>query len=164
METNWWVSQHSGIQKTCVGLAKEGRVTVATLVMCSQRWWKPGIRIVGCSGFRMELEEGKNQGLPLQITRVWAESNPGRLCACLAYVRCWDQFSVPQNKELWYRPQAQQSIVQHCMAAGKSQLKAYKRISAPHCKHALVRSPKAKPTQSKSVWENRNRKDPNCNP
>lgn len=86
-----------------------------------------------------ELEEGKNQGLPLQTSRVWAESNPGRLCACRAYVRCWDQFSVPQNKELCYRPQAQQSIVQHCMAAGKSQLQAYKRTSASHCKHALVR-------------------------
>lgn len=103
-----------------------------------------------------ELEEGKDQGLPLQISRE-ALRLPS-LCEVLGSVL--GTTKQPQNNELCCRPQAQQSIVQHCHAAGEEPTEAYRRISAPHCKHALGRSPKAKPTWSKSVWETRNRKDP----
>lgn len=62
-----------------------------------------------------ELEEGKDQGLPLQISRE-ALRLPS-LCEVLGSVL--GTTKQPQNNELCCRPQAQQSIVQHCHAAGE---------------------------------------------
>lgn len=84
-------------------------------------------------------KKAKTRAFLYQLVECGPRATQGGSVLAEPIVRCWDQFSVPQNKELCYRPQAQQSIVQHCMATGKSQLQAYKRTSASHCKHALVR-------------------------